>query len=64
MKPKIRVVDIPVTATAAEAEALLNGPCEDGYYPGAIFNLGLPEGVGTRAFFKLRVKPEVNDARM
>ena len=60
MKLKIRVVDIPITSSAAEAEALLNGPCDDGYYPGAIVSLGLPEGVGARAFFKLRVKPEVD----
>lgn len=57
-KPKIRVVDVAIGATAAEVETLLNAPCEDGYYASAIFNTGLPEGIGTRAFYKLRVKPE------
>jgi hypothetical protein len=58
MKSKIRVVDIPTTATAAEAEALLNGPHDDGYYNTRIIQTGLPEGIGTRAFYTLRVKSE------
>ncbi len=62
MKPKIRVVDVPVTATASEAELLLNAPFEDGYYSDKIVLTGLPEGIGARGFFKLRVNPEIRYA--
>jgi hypothetical protein len=58
MKPRILVVDIPVTASAEEATKLLNAPYEDGYYSDRLVLSGLPEGVGTRAFFRLRTKPE------
>jgi hypothetical protein len=58
MKVHIRVVDIPTTATAAEAEQLLNAPYAEGYYADRLSQLGLPDGVGIRAFFRLRVKPE------
>jgi hypothetical protein len=57
MKPKIRVIDIPTTATAEEAERLLNGPCADGYYSDKIVT-GLPDSVWARAIFKLRANPE------
>jgi hypothetical protein len=55
MKLKIRVIDIPVTATAEEAERLLNALYDDGYYEERLVQNGLPEGIGARAFFKLRV---------
>jgi hypothetical protein len=59
MKPRIRVIDIPTTATAEEAETLLNGPCADGYYSDKIItNTPLPDGVWARAIFKLRANPE------
>lgn len=58
MKPKIRVVDVPSNAPAEEVERLLNGPCEDGYYSDKIVFSGLPEGVGVRGYFKLRMKAE------
>lgn len=57
-KPRIRVVDVPVTATAAEVEALVNAPYADGYYSDHMVVSNLPEGVGSRFFYKLRVKPE------
>jgi hypothetical protein len=58
MKPRIRVIDIPTTATAEEAERLLNGPCADGYYSDKILTTGLPDSVWARAIFKLRANPE------
>ena len=58
MKLRIRVVDIPITATAAQAEVLLNGPYAEGYYSERPIQTGLPEGTGTRAFYKLRAKSE------
>lgn len=58
MKPKIKIVDTPVGATAAEVEAMVNPPCEDGYYWGALIQNGLPEGIAMRVIFKLRAKPE------
>jgi hypothetical protein len=53
-KPVVKVVDIPTTATAAEAEQLLNAPYAEGYYSMRMAQNGLPEGVGARAFFTLR----------
>jgi hypothetical protein len=52
-KPKIRVVDVPATATALEAETLLNEFINDGYYLRTLSVLPacLPQGIGTRAFF-------------
>jgi len=58
LKPKMRVVDIPNAATAVEAEALLNGPCDDGYYNHYQTAIGLPEGISLRFFYRLRAKPE------
>jgi hypothetical protein len=58
MKLRIRVIDIPTTATADEAERLLNEPYAEGYYSDKLVLNGLPEGIGARAFFRLRVKPE------
>jgi len=46
------------TATAQEAEELLNAPYADGYYSDKPVSLGLPDGVGARAFYRLRMKPE------
>ena len=57
-KPRIRVVDLLPTATAGEAEALLNAPCDDGYYLNRLVQTGIPEGVGIRAIYALRLKPE------
>jgi hypothetical protein len=58
MKARIRVVDVPITATAEEVERLLNAPYEEGYYTYSQAHLNLPEGVTMRAFYKLRVQPE------
>jgi hypothetical protein len=58
MKLRIRVVDIPATATAEEAERLLNEPYAEGYYSDKLVLVGLPEGTGARAFYRLRIKPE------
>jgi hypothetical protein len=58
MKLRIKVVDVPATATAEEAERLLNAPYADGYYSDKLIITGLPDGIGARAFYKLRVKPE------
>lgn len=58
MRPKMRVVDIPANASAAEVEALINAPCEDGYYCDYKTATGLPDGMVLRMFYKLRVKPE------
>jgi hypothetical protein len=57
MKLNIRVIDIPVNTTAEEAERLLNAPYDDGYYQERLVQNGLPEGIGARAFYKLRIKP-------
>ena len=58
-KKRIRVIDIPNDATAEQAEGLLNAPYEDGFYlDKLIFTWS---GVGARAFYKLRVKPEKGD---
>jgi hypothetical protein len=58
MKLRIKIVDVPATATGEEAERLLNAPYAEGYYSDKLVFPGLPEGIGARAFFKLRVKPE------
>jgi hypothetical protein len=53
---RIAVVDIPTDATAEETERLLNEPYASGYYlDKLIFTC---PGVGARAFFRLRAKPE------
>ena len=56
MEKRILVVDIPADATAEETERLLNEPYASGYYLDKLA-IGWP-GVGARAFFRLRVKPE------
>ena len=54
---KIRVVDVPSTSSASEAETTLNAACEgEAYYLDKIVFSGLPEGVGARAFYRLRVR--------
>ena len=58
MKPKMRVVDVPANSSAAEAEALINAPLEDGYYSTYQTTVGLLEGICLRFFYALRVKPE------
>ncbi len=58
MKLRIRVVDVPTTAVAEEVEQMLNAPYEDGYYLDRIVQTGIPEGVGTRGLFRLRMKSE------
>ena len=58
MKLRIRVIDVPANATAGQAEALLNAPYQDGFYLDKLIQLGLPDGVGTRGFFRLRMRPE------
>ena len=58
MKPCNRVIDVRTTASADEPERLLNAPYEDGYYSEKIVLTGLPDGIGARGFFKLRVKLE------
>jgi hypothetical protein len=57
-RPKMRVVDIPANTAASEVEALINAPCEDGYYQALTTASGLPEGINLRLIYKLRVKPE------
>jgi len=54
----MRVVDVPATASAVQAEELINAPCEDGYYSYYQMATGLPEGVGVRFFYKLRANSE------
>lgn len=57
-KPKMRVVDIPANIAAADVEALINAPCEDGYYQAITMASGLPEGISLRLIYRLRAKPE------
>jgi hypothetical protein len=57
-KKRIRVVDVPVSAPADEAERLLNAPFDEGFYLEKTVQTGLPEGIGTRGFFKLRMRGE------
>lgn len=52
----IRVVDVPLDATAEQAEQLLNAPYEDGFYLDKLI-VTWP-GVGARAFFKRRVRQD------
>ena len=53
---KILVIDIPETATAEQAQQLLNEPYAGGYYLDKLtFNWS---GIGARAFFRLRAKVE------
>ena len=52
---RIKVVDVPSTATAEEAEAILNALNPDEYYLDKIVLTGIPEGVGARAFYRMRV---------
>jgi hypothetical protein len=54
-KKIFRIVEVPLGATAEEAEAIINKPCEEGYYQAHF----LPaEGMAFRALYKLRQKPE------
>jgi hypothetical protein len=57
-KKRILVIDIPANATADESEELLNSPYAEDYYLGELLT-GWP-GVGARAFFKLRSRPEAD----
>ncbi len=51
----IRVVDVPVDATAEQAEEILNTVCDAGYY---LMQFRSTETGVLRAFFKLRAKTE------
>jgi len=51
----IRVVDVPVDATAEQAEEILNTVCDAGYY---LMQFRSTETGLLRAFFKLRAKTE------
>jgi len=50
-----RVVEVPLGATAEQAEEILNKPYEEGYY---LLNHIAAEGAAFRAIYKLRTKPE------
>ncbi len=52
-KKTIRVVDVPVEATADQAEELLNTVCDDGY---RFMQFRSSETGGIRAFFHLRAE--------
>ena len=61
-KQMVRVVDIPLTATAREAERLLNEACESGAYYYKMGYAGpangLPDGVSMRVVFLRHVKSD------
>jgi hypothetical protein len=53
---KILVVDVPESATTEEAEQLLNAPYDRNYYLDKLTFTWA--GIGARAFYRLRSKPE------
>lgn len=61
MKKIILVIDVPASATAEEAEQILNKPFEEGYYLERL----QPKGgdLSARAFFKLRTKTAAKEGR-
>jgi len=54
-KKMLRIVEVPVGATAEEAETILNAPFAEGYY---YVQTIAAESAGLRALYKLRTKPE------
>ena len=53
---RILVVDVPESATAEEAEQLLNAPYANGYYLDKLTFVW--PGIGARGFYRLRSRPE------
>lgn len=52
MQKIIRIIDVPLSATAEESERLLNQVCEDGYYLVTL----TPHMMGLRGYFRRRVR--------
>lgn len=57
----ILVVDIPPNTTAAEAEALLNRPYEEGYY---LATISAGDRFSARAFYRRRTKVDEREAAL
>ena len=58
LKKRIRVIDISKSSSAEEVEEILNAPYEEGFYMTTMY-ISPAEGMWLRAFFKLRVKEEI-----
>jgi hypothetical protein len=58
-RKRIRVIDISKSASAEQAEEMLNAPYEEGFYMTTMY-ISPAEGMWLRAFFKLRVKDDPN----
>jgi hypothetical protein len=60
-KKQIRVVDVPVAATAQEMENILNAPCDAGYYLMSVSYSPRDPELFCRAVFKLRQRGRAED---